>query len=203
MQVLPPTFIERIQISIPKVTDKAAETSVSQTLIHNQEKEQEFANEIIIKNPNDKIISKHSTKKSITPGINNITLELPTLKKPTLWSPENPNLYEMTVRLKSNIIVDEVSERYGYRWFEFKEQGSFYLNGKRLLLRGIHRHEDYAGYGNALPDSLHRNDMKMIKEMGANFVRLAHYPQDPEIYNSCDELGLLVWDRAIASKFRK
>ena len=61
---------------------------------------------------------------------------------------------------------------------------------ERLLLRGTHRHEEYAGLGNALPDSLHRRDMEMIKAMGANFVRLAHYPQDPEIYRACDELGI-------------
>ncbi|HAP35110.1 MAG TPA: beta-galactosidase [Bacteroidetes bacterium] len=63
-----------------------------------------------------------------------------------------------------------------------------------MLIRGTHRHEELSGYGNALPDSLHRKDIAMIKEMGANFVRLAHYPQALEVYRTCDELGLLVWD---------
>ena len=91
-------------------------------------------------------------------------------------------------------IIDEVSDRIGYRWFEFKEHGPFYLNGEKLILRGTHRHEDHAGMANALTNQQHRKDIEMIKEMGANFVRLAHYPQDPEIYKACDELGLLVWD---------
>jgi len=91
-------------------------------------------------------------------------------------------------------IIDEISDRFGLRWFEFKEHGAFYLNGKRLKLRGTHRHEDFAGMANAMPNELHRRDMEMIKEMGANFVRLAHYPQDPEVYKSADELGLLIWD---------
>jgi beta-galactosidase len=87
-----------------------------------------------------------------------------------------------------------MEDRIGYRWFEFKEHGPFFLNGERLLLRGTHRHEDFAGFGPAMPDSLHRRDIQTIKEMGANFVRLAHYPQDPEVYRACDELGVLVWD---------
>jgi beta-galactosidase len=194
LKILSATFIDQIQISTPKVTEKLAETSVLLTLVHKKEKNQTFELEVGIKNPEGKIVTRKSVPADLKPGKNTVSINLPTVKKPALWSPENPNLYEMTARLKSNRIVDEVSERFGYRWFEFKEQGPFYLNGKRLLLRGTHRHEDHAGFGNALPDSLHRNDMKMIKEMGANFVRLAHYPQDPEIYRACDELGLLVWD---------
>jgi beta-galactosidase len=68
------------------------------------------------------------------------------------------------------------------------------LNGKPLLIRGTHRHEEHAGVGAALSNEQHRTDMKMIKDMGANFVRLGHYPQDPEVYKAADELGLLIWD---------
>jgi beta-galactosidase len=194
LQVLHQKLIDIIQISTPKVSKKSAETSASLRLSHSGEKRQEFEIVIGIKNPRGKIVSKQSIRKLINPGINNITTPVLTLKNPALWSPGNPNLYEMTVQLKSDKVIDQISERFGYRWFEFKEQGQFYLNGKQLLLRGTHRHEDYAGYANAMPDSLHRKDMQMIKEMGANFVRLAHYPQDPEVYRACDELGLLVWD---------
>ena len=63
-----------------------------------------------------------------------------------------------------------------------------------MLLRGTHRHEEHAGVGAAMTNKQHRADIELIKEMGTNFVRLAHYPQDPEIYKACDELGLLVWD---------
>lgn len=90
----------------------------------------------------------------------------------------------------SGKLLDKIQEKHGYRWYEFLSHGAFYLNGKKLLIRGTHWHEDYAGLGNALLDSLKEKDFKQIKEMGANFVRLAHYPQDPEIYKLCDELGL-------------
>ena len=117
------------------------------------------------------------------------------LKDIQLWDTDNPNLYTLNVQLvDGDNQIDEVSERVGFRWFEFKDFGAFYLNGKRLLLRGTHRHEEHAGVGAAMTNAQHRADMELIKDMGTNFVRLAHYPQDPEVYKACDELGLLVWD---------
>ena len=108
---------------------------------------------------------------------------------------DDPNLYRLKVSLlHKNKIRDAVTQKLGFRWFEFKEHGPFYLNGRRLLLRGTHRHEEHAGVGAAMSNEQHFKDMKAIKEMGANFVRLAHYAQDPTVYEACDELGLLVWD---------
>ncbi|RME96765.1 MAG: glycoside hydrolase family 2 protein, partial [Bacteroidetes bacterium] len=104
-------------------------------------------------------------------------------------------LYELqTQLLRGEKVLDEHTEVFGYRWFEFGPEGDFLLNGERLLLRGTHRHEEHAGYGAAMPNERHWQDMAMIKEMGANFVRLGHYPQDPEVYRACNELGLIVWD---------
>ena len=65
--------------------------------------------------------------------------------------------------------------------------GGFFLNGEHLKLRGVNRHQDYPMLGIALPDSLHRRDIAMIKELGANFIRLAHYPQDPSVLAACDQ----------------
>lgn len=114
---------------------------------------------------------------------------------PMLWDVDNPNLYTIRASLlKDNQGIDEVSDRFGIRWYEFREHGAFYLNGKRTIIRGTHRHEEHAGIGPAMTNKMHRKDMELIKGMGANFVRLAHYPQDPEIYKACDELGILVWD---------
>ncbi|WP_299245930.1 glycoside hydrolase family 2 TIM barrel-domain containing protein [uncultured Aquimarina sp.] len=124
-----------------------------------------------------------------------LTIDFKNTNKPLLWDINAPNLYKIEVLLlKSGKQVDKLIDRFGFRWFEFKKNGPFYLNGRRVLLRGTHRHEEHAGYGAAMPNTLHRKDIKAIKEMGANFIRLAHYPQDPEVYKMCDELGILVWD---------
>lgn len=126
---------------------------------------------------------------------NSAKISFDNIVNPKLWDTENPNLYTIKVSLIDNDkSIDEISDRVGFKWFEFKEYGAFFLNGKRLLLRGTHRHEEHAGVGAAMTNEQHRADMELIKEMGTNFVRLAHYPQDPEVYKACDELGLLVWD---------
>lgn len=126
---------------------------------------------------------------------NSAEINFKDIKNLKLWDTDNPNLYTLTLQLLENDDVkDELSEKVGFRWFEFKDYGAFYLNGKRLLLRGTHRHEEHAGVGAAMSNKQHKADMELIKDMGANFVRLAHYPQDPEVYKACDELGLLVWD---------
>ena len=101
-------------------------------------------------------------------AVSNGPFVLPTVKKPRLWSPDRPELYQLVVQLyRDEALIDQKTETFGYRWFHFEPHGAFYLNGERLLLRGTHRHEEHAGYGAAIPNALHRRDMEQIKEMGA------------------------------------
>lgn len=116
------------------------------------------------------------------------------LKKPKVWSPANPALYTVEVSVKSGDQVDVQTEKVGFRNFEFADNGPFYLNGKRLLLRGTHRHEDQAGVAEAMTDDMMRQEMQMMKDMGVNFIRLGHYQQSRTILNLCDSLGILVWE---------
>ena len=83
---------------------------------------------------------------------------------------------------------------FGVRSFEFIKNGPFKLNGERLLIRGTQRHEDHAGVGAAMTEDLMRKEMRLIKDLGANFVRLGHFQQSRTILDLCDELGLLVWE---------
>ncbi len=87
-----------------------------------------------------------------------------------------------------------MNERFGIRQTEFVEHGPFKLNGKRVLLRGTQRHADHAGVAAAMSDDQMREEMRLIREMGANFIRLAHYQQDRLVLDLCDELGLMVWE---------
>ncbi len=117
-----------------------------------------------------------------------------TLDKPALWAPNAPQLYQCRVTLTGTSLQHTISERFGVRAIDFPEGGPFNLNGERLLLRGTHRHEDHAGYAAAIPDDVLRKEMQLIKDMGANFIRLAHYQQSRQVLDLCDELGLLVWE---------
>ena len=111
-----------------------------------------------------------------------------------LWSPESAQLYTCKLKLSSKYGIHELSERFGLRYFEFKNKGPFYLNGERLLLRGTHRHEDHAGVAAAMTEDMIREEMQLMKEMGVNFIRLGHYQQSRIVLDVCDELGILVWE---------
>lgn len=115
---------------------------------------------------------------------------------PQLWSPDSPQLYKVEATLldpKGNIL-DKRTVNTGLRYFYFDSQGRFIFNGSPLKLRGVNRHQDMKPYGPALPDEAHRRDMLLAKDMGANFIRIAHYPQDPAVLEYADRLGLLVWE---------
>lgn len=116
------------------------------------------------------------------------------VKKPQLWSPEQPALYRLVTTVKSNGQVYKEESVFGLRHVEFKEKGPFLLNGKRLLLRGTHRHEDHAGVAAAMTDEQILQEMTLMKEMGVNFIRLGHYQQSRKVLEACDSLGILVWE---------
>jgi beta-galactosidase len=116
------------------------------------------------------------------------------LDNPELWSPAVPSLYLCEVQLASTHGNMTVKEHFGCRYFEFEEHGPFKLNGERLFLKGTHREEDHAGFGPAMPEDLIRQEMTLIKNMGANFVGLGHHQQSREVLDLCDELGLLAFE---------
>ncbi len=105
------------------------------------------------------------------------------------WSIANPKLYELIVKMDKS----EYKVNIGFRTCEFKEDG-FYLNGSLLKLRGLNRHQSYPYVGYAMPDSMQREDARILKEeLGCNVVRTSHYPQSQAFIDECDRLGLLVF----------
>ncbi|MCI5659250.1 MAG: glycoside hydrolase family 2 protein [Clostridium sp.] len=112
-----------------------------------------------------------------------------------LWhGTEDPYLYTLTVTLLQNgKAVDEIATRFGCRSFAIDPQKGFILNGKPYPLRGVSRHQDRPGIGNALTAKEHTEDMDLICELGANTIRLAHYQHSQIFYDLCDERGMVVW----------
>lgn len=119
------------------------------------------------------------------------------IESPDLWSPETPSLYLVKTTLvdpKSGKLLDEKNHKVGFRWFTFDGSKGFFLNGKSYKLRGLNRHQDQAPAWVALDDEAHRRDIFLMKELGCNFIRISHFPQDDAILEMCDELGLLAWE---------
>jgi beta-galactosidase len=142
--------------------------------------------------PSGKVIQQKENE--ITDLKGDVVITNFTIKKPQLWSTEKPILYttETTITPKDGVFTQ--SEKVGFRHFEFVKKGPFLLNGKRLLLRGTHRHEDHAGVAAAMTEDMMRKEMILMKEMGVNFIRLGHYQQSRIILNLCDSLGIVVWE---------
>lgn len=182
--------------SINEVSDKQAKGELQLSINNTSRKDELVTIEIQGFDPQEQAVFDASVRKKIKMGSNHVKVTLPTLKQPMLWSPDTPNLYTLDVVLKNKKgkILDQQKETIGWRWFEVGADNALYLNGKRIKLIGASRHQDREGYGIALSDIQHADDIKTLKSMGANFIRLAHYPQSEAVLDACDKYGLLVWE---------
>ncbi len=131
-----------------------------------------------------------SLSQRISPEGNHATATF-TIENVHLWDGvEDPYLYTATATLDSG---DTIAARFGCRHFEIDAEKGFLLNGRAYPLRGVSRHQDRKGVGNALTMEHHRQDMEIVRELGANTLRLAHYQHAQEFYDLCDENGMIVW----------
>ncbi|MCU0403816.1 MAG: DUF4982 domain-containing protein [Chitinophagaceae bacterium] len=171
-------------------TDKSGKSGKVniRTRFYNPMKQTAIAVTVRLSDPEGKLVSE--LKKDITLTSNEITIGDLAVAGPMLWSTERPLLYTLEVIMGEYKHVEKI----GFRYFEFMDQGPFMLNGRRLLLRGTHRHEDHAGVAAAMTEEQMRTEMIMMKEMGVNFIRLGHYQQSRIILDLCDSLGIVVWE---------
>lgn len=122
---------------------------------------------------------------SITGGTGTLLIDA----KPELWSPETPRLYEVKVSCMEDFVCDKV----GFREIKVG-QGEIFLNGKPIFLRGISCHEESVENGKALTDAERTENILLAKQLGCNFMRIAHYPHDERMARLADELGMLLWE---------
>ena len=121
-------------------------------------------------------------------------LKLP-VENPSRWDVDDPKLYVLcTSVIKDEIVLDSETTKVGFRTFYMDADKGFFLNDRQLKIKGVCCHQDHAGVGVAVPDSIQRYRVRLLKEMGANAYRSAHNPISREILNACDEYGLLVMD---------
>ncbi|MDB4583813.1 DUF4982 domain-containing protein [Draconibacterium sp.] len=182
-------------ITTPKVSAEHAEVAISTSIRNSTNENKKLTiNCKISDGTNERLtVSKDYTvpaNQSIP--IKNILAEINNIER---WSPETPKLYTVLVSLKENDqTIDQLETKIGFRTFRFDAEKGFFLNGKALKLKGLNRHQCYPGLANAVPDRLQIEDVVLLKKLGANYVRCAHYPQHVTFLNACDSLGLLVYE---------
>lgn len=182
-------------ITTPSVNAKIAAAQVRATISNEGSVMKKIRISSVVLNQNGKTVGSGSQFLSLQPHADQSVIQsLIRIVNPQLWTPQSPYLYSIRSEIRdaaSGRLLDVVINPLGFRWFQFDAAKGFFLNGKPCKLIGTSRHQDYKGMGNALPDDRARKDIALIKEMGGNFLRVAHYPQDPSVLAACDSLGIL------------
>lgn len=188
-------------VSYPEVSENLAKIKI-QTHIKNENLSK---NSFIIKNTllkNDiELVSFESEEQNLNSNEEQEFVGNLILKKPELWSPDAPNLYNLkTEIIKEGKTIDSEITRIGIKTVKFIDQ-DLYLNGKKTFLRGVNRHQEYPYIGYALSDNANYRDAKKIKDAGFDYVRLSHYPQSTSFMDACDELGLVTIDAILGWQY--
>ncbi len=182
-------------ITTPQVSASTASVQVKSSVDNTATTSQKVQVMTTIFDANGKMVTSQNTTANVNKGGNTVIIQdIKAIQKPQLWSPENPYLYRVVTKIidpKTKSVIDQVSNPLGFRWFKFDADKGFFLNDQPVKIIGASRHQDYENRGNATPDALQIKDVELLKAMGGNFLRVAHYPQDPQILEACDRLGIL------------
>ncbi len=184
-----------VYLTQSNVSHESAQMEVRTVLSNGHNEAKNFLVKTIIYDENGKEVGHKSSKAQMGANQNESLVQDFVVEKPHLWNGKKyPYLYNVKVQLLSDgRVTDEISQPLGFRYFRVDPQKGFFLNGKYLDLYGVSRHQDRLDRGNALTKEDHEEDISLILELGANAVRLCHYPQSQYFISLCDSSGLIVW----------
>jgi beta-galactosidase len=183
-----------LRIKTPQVSNNGANVEIDGSITNTTTDKNEVKVVSSIFTADGRLVKEVKSSFKLSAGsTTGFSQQLAGILNPHLWSPDDPYLYHVVSKIydKKETLLDQQTNPLGLRWFKFDAATGFYLNGKSIKLIGANRHQAYKGMANALPDALHDKDIKLLKDMGANFIRISHYPQDPAVLEACDRLGLL------------
>lgn len=184
-----------VYIRTPEVNNSAASVEITTLLTNDMPQATEIRVENIICDADGKEVKKTQAEVKLAAGETKADISKKIkIDSPRLWDIDDPYRYMVYTRIldkRKGTLLDEVVNPLGLRWFKFDSEKGFFLNGKGRKLIGTARHQDYFQKGNALRDELHVQDVLLLKEMGGNYLRVSHYPQDPVIMEMCDKLGIV------------
>lgn len=202
LRVSASSYIRDVHWTTPEVSDERAEVRIETQITNKGSQVRNLTVLQEIFSPDNILVKTLSTPVSVrTDHTQNVVQSSGPINHPRLWAPNTPQLYRIVVSLLENAQrIDQVEIPLGFRWYHFDSQKGLIFNGRRLQIQGTNWHQVYPGMGNALPKSRHREDIKMIRGMGANFWRTSHYPHDAATLEASDRMGLMVWEELPVNK---
>lgn len=191
---LPPVRLVRQDSQVISDASRPGELTVDLALVNCGATAEVVAGHVVIRNSaGDTVAEAHGPDIVLPPGAAERQSIRCSIPEPQLWSPESPVLYEIDATLRrAERILDRRAWTFGLRTIRCDRHQGLLINGAPVTLRGINRHENWPGFGFAMPAVLHEADARHIRDMGLNFVRLSHYPQSPHFLDACDRQGILV-----------
>lgn len=177
------------------VSNEQAQVTIKSRIVNDHSEEKKVRLWADILNAAGKAVAYAAKEVMLGAGETKV-VEVPVMiKNPTLWNGlKNSYMYEAKVSLVSfNDTVDELSIPFGVRYFHVDSEKGFFLNGEHLPLHGVSRHQDRKDMGWAITEKEHKEDMELIKEVGATSIRLAHYQHSQTFYDLCDQEGMVIW----------
>jgi len=194
MESVPPVYVEKV-FATPVRRGKRWDLSV-RVRVHNWSRRAERRRLLVVLDVPDASLDLGSVR--VAPGAVREVRGVLRGVKVRPWTPREPSLYTLqALVVEGGEVVDDLIDRVGFR--EMRVQGKrLLLNGAPLRLRGYNRHEDHPQFGNALPLAAMVTDLEILRDLGCNFVRTCHYPNDMRFLDLCDELGVCVWEESHA-----
>ncbi|MDP9080220.1 MAG: glycoside hydrolase family 2 [Bacteroidota bacterium] len=186
LEIVPQTFIERVAVNAK------ADGSFQMDVFPQNLKGDETIEAQVQKLSGENIGTPFSVRAD--PSLDRQELKS-NFAKPLLWSAEFPNLYQVVISIKNKQgIIHKVNQKFGFRTVELRKNDGFYVNGARVMLKGCNRHSFWPESGRTLSHKIQLMDVRLMKEMNMNAVRMSHYPPDADFLDVCDSLGLYVLD---------
>ncbi|MCL3782084.1 glycoside hydrolase family 2 protein [Prolixibacteraceae bacterium JC049] len=183
-----------IYLAQSNVSKKSAHVDARVLVSNGYDSKEKFQVELAVKDGDKVVLTKQADVEAAAKQQAETTIAFD-MKNPHLWNGrKDPFMYQVVVKLKKDgKVIDQKVQPLGLRFYHVDADKGFFLNGEHLKLQGVCRHQDRSGFGNALQPQHHEEDVAILMEMGANSIRLSHYPHAPYFYDLLDKNGIVTW----------
>lgn len=197
LQYLNPVHLDQnsVYITTPLITKDKAAVNIQATVFNQSKKTEKITVQTLVKSLDGQRFLTTENSFSVAAGQKVDSKQTLNVAQPKIWDVKEPNLYTAVTTIRSGkTVLDEQTTTFGIREFHFEAASGFWLNGRNLKMYGVCLHQDAGALGVAVPSSIWKTRLEILREIGVNAIRTAHNPMEPAFYDLCDQLGFLVMD---------